>query len=309
MERRLFLRSLGAVGISGLLSACGGSTPSSVATPSADASSAAPQMSDLLARVAPNAEENLSVINASFELLTGPGQAFAFGVTERSNEPLKNADLDVYVVPASGGSPSGPYAAEFRDIDGIPLGLYLTSLDLDQPGPTSFVVVTADGSEAGQAAVQVSTPKASVLPTPGERAVAVPTATVANRRGVKELCTRKPPCGMHEVSLHEAMRQGRPAMLTFATPAYCQTAVCGPSVDNVELVRTSQEWGDIAWIHVEIYRDAGQTLATPVEAWKLPSEPWLFAIDRRGKVAARTDGPLLVLPDHVAELAGGLRNT
>lgn len=58
-------------------------------------------------------------------------------------------------------------------------------------------------------------------------------------RGVDEICARRPPCGMHEMSLDAALREGRPVMLTFATPAHCQPAVCGPMVDTIEVVRTS----------------------------------------------------------------------
>jgi hypothetical protein len=168
------------------------------------------------------------------------------------------------------------------------------------------VVAAVDGTTAGLATLSVKTPKGSELPAPGDAAVVAATATVDRRRGVRDLCTREPACGMHEVSLHTALRQGRPVVATFATPAYCQTAVCGPSVDTVEKVRTSRDWGDTAFVHVEIYRDAGKTVAEPVEKWRLPSEPWLFTIRADGSIAGRVDGPLLVLPEQVASLVGDI---
>ena len=105
---------------------------------------------------------------------------------------------------------------------------------------------------------------------------------------------------MHEVSLAQMLAEGRPVVLEFATPAYCQTAVCGPSVEVLDDVRTDRDWGDVVFIHVEIYRDAGQTIAEPVEQWGLPSEPWLFAIGADGTIEDRMDGPLLTSPAHVA---------
>lgn len=306
MDRRYFLHSLGLAGAAGLLAACGGGTRTGTSAPTAPAagpSSAAPQMSQIVDRVAPDAEESLSVINASFEQLTGKGQPFAFGVTSAAdNEPVTDADLDLFVVPPQGEA-AGPFPTRFTQVPGVPLGLYVTEVDLSHAGPTSFVAVTKDGSQAGLAAVQVVRPQDSQVPAPGQKAISVPTATKKNQRGVAALCTATPPCSMHDVSLDSALRQGRPAMLTFATPQYCQTAVCGPSVETIDAVRQRGEWGDVAWIHVEIYADQGQTLAPPVQQWGLPSEPWLFTIGADGMITDRADGPLLVLPEQVDAMA------
>jgi hypothetical protein len=43
---------------------------------------------------------------------------------------------------------------------------------------------------------------------------------------------------------------------------------------------------------MEIYRDntIEKGFRPQVKAFRLPTEPWLFAIDKRGKVAARLEG-------------------
>ncbi len=302
MHRRAFLRAATGATAVALLAACGRDAGSNAVAGGAPSAGGSPSIDDSIGRVAPGAEESLSVVSATFEQLTGEAQPFAFGLRDIDNQAIERDDIELFVVPPS-GEPTGPYSTEFKEVEGVPLGLYLTSVDLTEAGPTSFVAVTADRSEAGLAAVNVAEPANSQAPAPGTAAVVVATATVKKPRGVEELCTREPPCGMHEVSLDDALRGGRPVMLTFATPAYCQTAVCGPSLDTVEGVRTSSDFDDTAWIHVEIYRDAGQTLAEPVEQWDLPSEPWLFAIDGSGTIAARADGPLLVLPEQIQRVA------
>ena len=45
-------------------------------------------------------------------------------------------------------------------------------------------------------------------------------------------------------------------------------------------------------IHQEVYRDndLAKGLRSQVAAWKVTTEPWLFAIDRRGRIAARIEG-------------------
>ncbi len=303
MHRRGFLRAVGLTGAAGLLSACGAGAGSKPPTDGGSSSKA--QADDIIAAVAPDAAQTLSVIDASSEQLTGSGQPFAFGLVGEDNQPVRNADLQVHVVP-SGSAITGPYAAEFKDVPGVALGLYIARIDLTEAVPTAIVVVTADGAQAGLAGLDVVTPADSALPAPGDQAVVTSTPSRADPMGLRDLCTREPDCGMHELSLTRALADHRPVMLTFATPAYCETAVCGPSVDVLEQVRTARNWGDVAFIHVEVYSDAGKSVARPVRKWALPSEPWLFAIAGDGSIADRADGPLLSLPHHVAAMAGEL---
>ena len=83
-------------------------------------------------------------------------------------------------------------------------------------------------------------------------------------------------------------------------------------VDIAEQVKA--ERGDEAeFIHMEIYRDnkIEKGFRPQVAAWRLPTEPWLFAIDRTGKVAARLEGAysageLGAALDRATRLAGRL---
>ena len=304
MQRRAFLRTLTGAAAAALLAACGRSgTSGSPPTPTSTGRTAP---GDPVALVAPDAERSLSVISASFERLTGPEQPFAFGLVGADNEPVTGANVRVWVLPADSAQAAGPFNATFNEVPNQPLGVYVATVDVASPGPTSFVAVTDDG-RAGSDAVQVATPETSQLPAPGQPAVSVETPTTADPMGFQRLCTADPPCGNHAVSLDRALAEGRPVMLQFATPAFCQTAVCGPSVTVLDEVRTSADWGDTAFIHVEVYTDAGQTVAPQLQEWDLPSEPWLFAIDGNGDITARADGPLLTLPDQVAAMAEQLR--
>ena len=301
MHRRAFLRLMTIAGAAGLAGACAREAADApAATPTAAAPTSA-SASPAIARVAPEADPVLSVISASYEQLTGT-RPFAFGLTGTDNSPVTGADVELWVVPEAGtGTPSGPYATKYHAMEGQPLGLYVTEVDLAQAGPTSFVAVTADG-RAGADDIQVATPETSEIPAPGRKAPSVATPTNKSKLGFEKVCTLQPPCGMHGISLDDALAKGRPVVLAFATPAFCQTAVCGPSVGVVEKVRTSRDWGDVAFIHCEIYTDAGESIAKPVNDWQLPSEPWLFTIDAQGRIKDRTDGPLITLKDEVTRL-------
>ena len=73
-------------------------------------------------------------------------------------------------------------------------------------------------------------------------------------------------------------------MLIFATPALCQSRVCGPVVDIAEQVKADYD-GDAEFIHMEIYNDneLDKGFREQVLAWKLPTEPWAFTIDSAGQ--------------------------
>ncbi len=83
----------------------------------------------------------------------------------------------------------------------------------------------------------------------------------------------------------------KPVVLLFATPALCQSRTCGPVVDIAEQVRAENGKG-VTFIQQEIFQDndPGKPYRQQVLAWRLPTEPWAFVIDRRGRIAARFEG-------------------
>lgn len=285
----------------GILAACGDGSPQSSDQSEAPATDAPAGRSST--QTSTGEEQTLSVVSASFETLAGTDRRFAFGVVTVDNQPVRGADLDVRVHDLDGEELAGPFPATFVDAGG-PLGVYFTRIDVPDPG--TVLIVVRDGDDVGEEAVTVVAPEDSVLPVPGDDATVVATPTVAEPMDVAELCTQQPePCGMHEVSLDDALADGRPVALLFATPAYCQTAVCGPAVTNLDTVRADGDWGDVAFIHVEIYADAGATTAQAVQQWELPSEPWLFTIAGDGTIVDRLDGVLVgdVMREMVTQLA------
>ena len=85
-----------------------------------------------------------------------------------------------------------------------------------------------------------------------------------------------------------------PAVVVFATPAFCLTAVCGPQVSVLSQLK-EQYSGRANFIHVEVVKDphlvqGGRPSVEFVEAvkeWGLPTEPWTFIIDKEGLVQAK----------------------
>jgi hypothetical protein len=299
LDRRALLRRLSLLGAGVMLSACAPADPSGS---SSGAASAAPSGAGptALDRVAPGTDPSLAVVAATFEQLVDQPNPFAFGLFTLEQEPVEGVDAQLYAV-GPDGQAAGPWTATPTAADVPPGGLYSAPADFAATGVHEMVVVTADG-RGGTVAVDVRSAETSQLPAPGEQAQAVATPTTADDLGYDRLCTRTPePCGMHEVSLDDALAGGGPVAMLFATPAFCQTAVCGPTVDIIEQVRRDG-FDDVTFVHCEIFADAGQTVGDPVLAWNLPTEPWLFVIDAGGGIVRRADGPLLVMPDQVRSL-------
>lgn len=233
---------------------------------------------------------------------------FGFGLFDRERAQIADAPVAIYVAKAGGGQASGPYLARFEPLKVQPQ--YVSRGVSADPDSAKSVYVAdvkfpASGSyevlglarlddrlvAATPAGPGLNVAKRTPVPAVGEKAPRVRTPTRASVGGdLSKIDTRQPPSTMHDHDLAEVLGR-RPVVLLFATPALCQSRVCGPVVDIAEQVKARHE-GDAAWIHMEIYNDneLEKGFRPQVSAYKLPTEPWLFTIDRRGRVAARMEG-------------------
>jgi len=94
------------------------------------------------------------------------------------------------------------------------------------------------------------------------------------------------------LTVADAIKNGKPTLVLFATPRYCVSRMCGPTLEMLNGLK--QKYGDQAnFIHIEVYQDFNTFTPVPeMDAWHLPSEPWLFMIDRAGRIAAKFEGGL-----------------
>lgn len=188
-------------------------------------------------------------------------------------------------------APPGETPTEFvtttLQTEGLPerRGVYRAELVLPVAGVWNGIVDFGD--EQTEFVFQVKEAPAAVpVGAEGPRA-ASPTA--ADSLGVDPICTRTPPCPLHDRSLDELIGAGRPVAVLFATPARCASQYCGPVLD--QLLPLVDGYPGIDVVHVEIYRDdRSDDLVPTVAEWGLPSEPWLYVVDGAGTVTARLDG-------------------
>ncbi|HVW45407.1 MAG TPA: hypothetical protein VHA76_00010 [Solirubrobacterales bacterium] len=129
------------------------------------------------------------------------------------------------------------------------------------------------------------------IPWPGEKAPLIQTPTARSVGGdLAKLSTRVPPDTMNQVNYADVLGK-EPILLLFTTPKFCQSRVCGPVVDVAEQAQHEFE-GKANFIHMEIYNDndPSKRVRPQVRRFHLPTEPWLFAINREGVVGAAIEG-------------------
>lgn len=221
--------------------------------------------------------------------LIGPDGAFLYGTTA------------VYVARGADAPVRGPFLAPADSLEVRPpfrsagdddvKAAYHAQVELPRAGRWLLLAVThSDGQLVGGAA-ELTVRNGSPVPAVGQPAPRVHTPTLASVGGdVAKIDTRVPPSDLHDVDLFDALGR-RPVALLFATPALCRSRVCGPVADVA--VQLKSAYGDrVDFIHNEVYvdNDPAKGLRPQLRAFGLATEPWLFTIDRDGRVAARLEG-------------------
>jgi hypothetical protein len=242
-----------------------------------------------------------------FELEPGANR-IGFGVFDRTRRQVISDNTALYVAPAGGGKVSGPFPARHESLEVKPqfqsegvkadpdsaTSVYVADVRFPKPGAYEVIAaVELDDSlvAATSAGGQLRVVKDGEVPEPGERAISVHTPTVADVGGdVAQIDTRVPPSTMHDADLADVLGTN-PVVLLFATPALCQSRVCGPVADITEQVKAGYD-GDAEFIHMEIYNENefDKGLRPQVAAWHLRTEPWVFTIDREGTIVSRLEG-------------------
>jgi hypothetical protein len=248
------------------------------------------------------------VLASSVSQLTPGENRFGFALFDLARAQIADAPVALYMAPVGGGKARGPIPARFEEMDVKPQflsetvardadaakSLYVATLDFPKPGRYEVIGLTRLDNRivaATPAGGPLEVVKDGPVPDVGEQAPRASTETVADAGGnLEQIDTRRPPSTMHDVDFADVVGK-RPALLLFATAALCQSRVCGPVIDVTEQVK-AERGDEIAFIHQEIFKDNDVSMGfrPSVAAWSLPTEPWVFTVDRSGRVAARIEG-------------------
>ncbi|WP_028064152.1 hypothetical protein [Solirubrobacter soli] len=230
---------------------------------------------------------------------------FAFGVIGQDGKPIYGPTA-IYVAPTPNEPAQGPFVAPAdvlltapryrseqaaRETDPF-AAIYAAPVKFDEAGQWAVLVMTRSGGRlvGAPTQIQVKTKAQDKVPDVGETAPQVATDTLDTVKGDKALLdTRKPPSDMH--TDFATVVGKKPVALLFSTPQLCESRVCGP-VTDVALQLQAKYGKQMTFIHQEVYtgNQVNRGLREPLKAFNLQTEPWLFVVDRRGKVTARLEG-------------------
>ncbi|HEX6263500.1 MAG TPA: hypothetical protein VF097_11705 [Actinomycetota bacterium] len=255
---------------------------------------------------------------ASYDLATGTASRFIVGLLTQDNRFVSGGEATFRFSFIGGGQPEpGPeVTAEFLAIPGEDpeheeahagppaegRGVYAArEVTFDRAGIWQVeVTADVDGEPlSGTAAFQVAGEHA--YPVVGDRAPrtdnltlddigeAPPGAIDSRAEGGEEV----PDPELHDSTIAEAIRRGRPVVAVFATPVYCVSQFCGPITDMI--AELESEYRDRAeFVHVEVWRDFQNNVVNRAAAdWILRNdnifEPWVFFVDAEGVIRGRWD--------------------
>jgi hypothetical protein len=325
MSLRVPVALLAALLTAAAAAGCGSSKPSSTAGPAspsarAEAFPAATGLTfdDIRTRYRPQ----LSLGIGAGEMRQGANR-LPFLILDKGARPIHRAAVALYTMRGDGTHLRGPFAAHEEAFGIKPAYLSRTTAsDPDQQksfyvgtvpfagkAPQGlFALVRQDGRLVATSPTPLGSPRHGPGPPDvGQTAPRMHTGTVGGGTPVSDLTTRVPPDTDLLADDFADVLGKKPVVLIFATPALCQSRVCGPDVDVAEQVKA--EVGDkVAFVHQEIYKDnqVERGLRPQLATYRLETEPWLFVIDRNGRISSRIEGAVSVpeLRAAVAKVAG-----
>jgi hypothetical protein len=286
-----------AVSLCWLLAACGGSGGEKTAagtTPGADDTLKAlwSASGDDVAIVPGTSDYEPGLVRVSFLVVDSKGELVllpsariwvARGLDDR---PFLESTAKLERIAVPGGA------------QGVSTHIYVTHIRIRKPGTYWLLAEPEGGSETVHALGNVIVHRTSSVPEVGDSAPASETPTLASTGGdIAKLTTRTPPDqSLLRNSVAESLHTHVPFVVTFATPKFCTSRMCGPVVDVVSEVADHFEGGDVRFIHVEVYEDNDPAKGYNrwMREWGLHTEPWTFLVNRDGKIAERFEGPISV---------------
>ncbi len=175
--------------------------------------------------------------------------------------------------------------------------VYASTVDFDRAGfwGVSLDVKTAGKTYSG-ARVVFAVQERTMEPRIGDPAIPSKQLTLADVKNIQEIDSSDTPNPeLHGMTIADAIASGKPSVIAFATPAFCQTRFCGPVLDQVVTPAWNDFKGRVNILHVEPYDIAkarsGSLVTVPaVQEWKLLAEPLIFVVGRDGVITAKFEG-------------------
>ena len=256
----------------------------------------------------------------SSELVKGPNRIVFSFLDASGTTPMGSPDRTATIqFRGPGGESIAAPAAQFiwaiEDVSGV----YVTHADFPVAGPwTALFETSAPGSPAETIRFSFDVKDDARVVVTGEKAPSVDKPTLADVGGdlAKISTDETPVAAFYESSVADALAAREPFVLAFATPKFCVTKTCGPTLDKLKPIATAHP--EVTFINVEPYQleevdgqlqpvlgDANQLQTVPAtDAYGLQTEPFVFVVGSDGIVKASFE--LIFAPDEINEALAGL---
>jgi hypothetical protein len=239
------------------------------------------------------------MVNPPGELTCGENRLL-FSFLDPQNRPIgapdRSASVALYNLGRDASAPAVTADGTFVWAIEDSVGIYVADVQLDEAGTwgAEFVTTDADGtSETVRVTFSVVTSSPVVRVGQAAPASKTPTGDPA------DISTdSSPDPRFYSTSIDTALAEHKPFVVAFATPKFCTSGQCGPTLERLKPFL--DQYPDITFINVEPYElqaDASGQLQpvltqgqlTPTQStmdWGLLSEPWIFVVDETGTVTA-----------------------
>lgn len=257
---------------------------------------------------------------ASSEMVVGEDR-FVLGLLDpKSGQPIgyvPEVSVQFFKVSDDGSAVAKTdKASTIYHSENLPAGVYVSRTIFDQPGKWGVLItIKPQGRDAYQQRLEFEVLTHGTVPVVGDKAPLSKNQTIHSPEvnNIGEICSAQPPDDMHDITIADAVTSGKPTVILIAAPGFCPSFTCGPDLEMVQKLKA--KYGDKAnFIHIEApntiqnhthtgpvdpnhHQQAGhQGVDKPqvqtAEDWGLKTEPWLFFVDKDGKIADRFEGGL-----------------
>ncbi len=244
---------------------------------------------------APGASEaqGLQVLLANSEHVVGANR-FPVGIV-RDGHSVQDAQVHLKFYDLTSGEPvaKGEADAPFFGDNLGEAGVYVAHANFDTAGEWGVEATVTEPARAPEVQ-RIAFTVLAHDPTPGIGQPAPrtknPTLNDVNGDRSKISSALDDDSILHQISIADAVTNGKPTVILFATPRFCTSRTCGPSHDVV--MSLAKNYADrVNFVHVEVYKDFNTfERADAMREWNLQTEPWLFFVDKNGIIVDKYEG-------------------
>jgi hypothetical protein len=236
------------------------------------------------------------------ELVCGPNRVL-FTFVDPTGRPVgapdRTASLAVYDLARDPSTPIAKVDGTFVWAIEGERGDYIANITFPEAGRYGAeFTTTPKGGSAQTIRLTFDVQPSSGVVKVGQPAPSSKTPTLADvgNDPTKISTDASPDPALYKTSVDQALAAHQPFVLIFATPKFCTSAQCGPTLDRIKPYVA--KYPSVAFINVEPYKlklqdgalvadldPQGNLVPTDAtEQWGLLSEPWVFVVDGQGIV-------------------------